>query len=142
MDRSAHFRGLRLADSSDQGTLKAGTLIDNTGKKATTVVAAFGVAFSPAAIVPRSRSSQNELRAKRKIKDTVSNSEFSYRVSWIGCRLCVTRLACLENPRFVKDEASSLQGPPRFSLRLRKGRLPLHPRRLNGPTTIKTLLIK
>lgn len=98
--------------------------------------------FSPAAIVPRSRSSRRELRAKRKIQEIPSQLGFSYRVSSIGCRLCVTRLSSLEKPRFVKDEASSLQGPSRSSLRLRKGRLPLHPRPLNGPTTIKTLLIK
>ena len=71
-------------------------------------------------IVPRSRSSRRELGAKRKIQEIPSQLGFSYKVSSVGCRLWVKRLASLENPRFVKDEASSFQGPPRFSLRLRK----------------------
>ena len=49
--------------------------------------------FSPAAIVPRSRSSRTELRAKRKTQEIPSQLGFSYRVSSVGCRLCVTRLA-------------------------------------------------
>ena len=45
------------------------------------------------------------------VQEIPSQLGFSYRVSSVGCRLCVTRLASFENPRFVKDEASSLQGP-------------------------------
>ena len=65
-----------------------------------------------------------------KIQRTPSQLGFSCRASSVGCRLCVTRLASLEPPRIVKDEATSLQGPSRFSLRLRKGALPLPPEAL------------
>jgi hypothetical protein len=84
---------------------------------------------------------EGELRPKRKTQEIPSQLGFSYRVSSVGCRLCVRRVASRETPRFVKVRQAPPRDP-RGSPCACQGPFPLHPRPLNAPITNKTLLIK